>query len=76
MVITSPYTWMEEFTAKSNWLGGYKTGGHSIRTLETLKDLLETNFIFLKSQNIPFLIYEHERKFQWSVSQATAWRRK
>ena len=76
MVITSPYTWMEEFTPKRNWLGGYKVGDNSIRTLDTLKNLFEKDFIFLKSQDIPFLIYEHERKFQWSISQATVWQRK
>jgi len=23
LVITSPYTWLEEFTKKENWLGGF-----------------------------------------------------
>ncbi len=26
LVLSSPYTWLEEFTAKEHWLGGYKYG--------------------------------------------------
>jgi hypothetical protein len=27
-------------------------------------------------KDLPFLIREHARKFQWSVAEATIWRRK
>ena len=26
LVLTSPYTWLEEFTKKENWLGGVREG--------------------------------------------------
>ena len=29
LVIASPYTWLEEYTAKSNWLGGIKVNGET-----------------------------------------------
>ena len=30
LVITSPYTWLEEFTKKENWLGGYSQSGRTL----------------------------------------------
>ena len=27
MLITSPYTWLEQFTHPSKWMGGYHLGG-------------------------------------------------
>ena len=34
LVITSPYTWLEEFTKKENWLGGFRKGGEPCMTLD------------------------------------------
>ena len=36
LVITSPYTWLEEFTKKENWLGGIRKAGEPYLTLDTL----------------------------------------
>jgi hypothetical protein len=41
-----------------------------------LKQILGADFVFQTSKDLPFLIREHERKFQWSVAQASVWRRK
>jgi putative 4-mercaptohistidine N1-methyltranferase len=76
LMITSPYTWLEEFTEKKNWLGGIQQKPKNIQTLDTLKKILNPNFILLKKLNVPFLIREHARKYQWGVSEATVWRRK
>lgn len=70
LVITSPYTWLEEYTPKSEWLGGAGRG-----TLGALKDLLERKFRFERAFDLPFLIREHRRKFQWSVAEASLWQR-
>ena len=76
MVITSPYTWMEQFAPKKEWLGGYTKNGKSVVSLAGLQDSLQGHFELLKYTDLPFLIREHERKFQWSVAQATVWRKK
>ena len=77
VVLTSPYTWLENFTAREKWLGGYlDADGNEVTTFETLKRLLGQHFELLSEQPMQFLIYEHQRKFQWSVAHATAWRRK
>lgn len=76
LLITSPYTWMEQYTPKSAWLGGFERGGEAIRSLETLKSHLSSNFECSEVCDMPFLIREHSRKFQWCVAQASCWRRK
>ncbi len=77
LVIASPFTWMEEYTPKTNWLGGFLgPDGQAVRGMETLRGLLAADFEFVRAVDLPFLIREHARKFQWSVSQAGVWRRR
>jgi putative 4-mercaptohistidine N1-methyltranferase len=76
LVITSPYTWMSDFTPKENWLGGFEREGGRVRTINTLKEILSPNFDFCFQKNLPFLIREHARKFQLGVSEASVWLRK
>lgn len=76
LVITSPYTWMREYTAAENWLGGYESSGKEVRTLDGLRSELDGAFELKEVRELPFLIREHARKFQWSVAQASIWRRR
>ena len=76
LIITSPYTWLEEFTPRENWLGGYERNGSEVTTLDGLTESLEEAFELVRTRDLPFLIREHARKFQWSVAQASIWRRR
>jgi putative 4-mercaptohistidine N1-methyltranferase len=76
LVITSPYTWLDEFTPRANWLGGFSAGGSPRTTLDGLITALSPHFDLITTKDLPFLIREHTRKFQWSVAQAGIWRRK
>lgn len=76
LALTSPYTWMEEYTPKERWLGGFKHLGEPVRSLSTLRRKLDPDFELLECRDMPFLIREHARKFQWSVAQATTWVRR
>lgn len=76
LVVTSPYTWMEEFTPRENWLGGFERFGMRVTTLDGLKGALAADFEFVRSQELPFLLREHARKYQLSVAEASIWRRK
>lgn len=67
LVLTTPCTWREEFTPPDQW----PPGG----TLEWLRDALQAAFSLEAVRDQPFLIREHRRKFQWSVAQASVWRR-
>jgi putative 4-mercaptohistidine N1-methyltranferase len=73
LVITSPYTWLPEFTPRENWLGGFVRAGRAVRTLDSLQEILAPAFNLSFRKDLPFLIREHARKFQWSVAEATGW---
>jgi len=76
LIVTSPYTWMPEYTPRENWLGGFEIGGKRQSTLEGLQLALEKDFELERTKDLPFLIREHVRKYQWSVAQASVWRRR
>jgi putative 4-mercaptohistidine N1-methyltranferase len=75
LVVTSPYTWMQEYTARQEWLGGVAGDGGRRHTLDGLRAHLEPAFLLESTRDLPFLIREHARKYQWSVAQASLWRR-
>lgn len=77
LVIASPYTWLEEFTIKENWVGGYRKDGEPYRTLDGLKEQLRPHFAMIgEPRDLEFITRETARKAQHSVSQLTIWQRK
>ena len=70
LVITTPNTWLASFTAPEYWLGATPETGEP---LEALKAHLQSSFTLEKSWDMPFIIREHRRKYQWSVAQASRW---
>jgi hypothetical protein len=46
-----------------------------VATLTGLRAVLEEDFNLIDVRDLPFLIREHARKFQFSVAQASVWRR-
>jgi putative 4-mercaptohistidine N1-methyltranferase len=76
VILTSPYTWLEEYTPKEHWIGGKTQDKEVLSTEDALGDVLGDSFELLGRDNLPFLIREHARKYQWSVAQGTLWRRK
>ncbi|XP_052769682.1 uncharacterized protein LOC128209616 [Mya arenaria] len=77
LVITSPYTWLTQFTDKSTWLGGFQDkNGREVYGFDTLKKTLGPQFDLIKDVNMPFFIRETAHKNQWSVAHATVWKRK
>jgi putative 4-mercaptohistidine N1-methyltranferase len=74
LVIASPYSWMEEFTKKEEWLGGYREAGENVFTLEGLRAALSPHFRMLgEPHDVPFVIRETRRKFQHNVAELTVW---
>lgn len=67
LVLATPCTWLECFTAPENWPPG--------DTLEWLQSNLDHAFELVKHTEEPFLIRETARKFQWTRSMLTVWRR-
>jgi putative 4-mercaptohistidine N1-methyltranferase len=68
LFITTPYTWLEAYTPPERWLG--RAGE---RSFEGLRAALEPAFRLAAQFDLPFLIREHARKFQYGVAQGTRW---
>lgn len=67
LVLATPCTWLEAFTPPENW----PVDG----TLNWLKMKLGPDFTLIREAEEPFLIRETARKFQWTHSLVTVWRR-
>ncbi|HFB54233.1 MAG TPA: 5-histidylcysteine sulfoxide synthase, partial [Sulfurimonas autotrophica] len=77
LVLTSPYTWQEESTAKELWLGGYYDAqGKEVRTLESLRETLGDEFELLHHQDLEFVIKETARKYQHTIAELSVWKKK
>ena len=72
LLLTTPFSWLEQFTAQAQWIGG-RSGQESD---DELTRLLEPHFELKLCKDLPFLIREHARKYQWSVAWGTRWVRR
>lgn len=93
VVLVTPYSWLDHYTERSQWLGGYyeeEDGGEKDDPNDTkkkkkkkacyskdrLKQVMESNgFALVHEEPMPLLIREHQRKYQYIVSEATVWKR-
>ena len=75
LVLASPYTWSEEYTPRDKWLGGFKAPtGESFTTFEGMGKILQPEFKLVgTSVDLPFVLRETSRKFQYGVSEMTVW---
>jgi len=69
LLLTTPLTWLEDFTPREKWLGDGDSAS-------ALKNILQDSFDLEVEKNLPFLIREHRRKFQYTVALGMRWRRK
>ncbi|MDF7824922.1 5-histidylcysteine sulfoxide synthase [Pontiellaceae bacterium B12227] len=77
LLIASPYTWLEEFTPRDNWLGGFKRDGEPVTTLDGLHAGLDASFELQgEPVKIPFVIRETQHKHQHTLSEVTVWKKK
>lgn len=61
-ILLTPYSWSTEFTPEKNWL-----------TSNQVKEILKKSFHLSKCFEMPFLLREHYRHYQWGVSEAMVW---
>jgi len=73
LVLTTPCTWLDDFTPPNQWIGATPAEG---TTLEALQRFLSISFELVKTKDLPFLIREHRRKYQLSVALGSVWRRR
>ena len=68
LLLTTPCTWLAEFTPPDRWPTG--------STFDWLQEILSPDFDLILQKDLPFLIREHARKFQWSMALGTVWQRR
>jgi hypothetical protein len=79
VVIVTPFSWLEEFTPRRKWLGGFNdpVSQTPIFSDESLKDtMVRLGFEKIHQQQMPLIIREHQRKYQYIISEATGWRKR
>jgi len=76
LILTSPYTWQEESTAKEKWIGGIKRDGENVTTLQGLKEILGKDFKLIDTRDVPFVIQETARKHQHTIAQMSVWEKR
>lgn len=76
LVITTPSTWRQIHTPREHWIGGFERDGRAVRTLDGLQEILGPSFDLSRRIDLPLLIREHARKFEYIVAEATAWFRR
>lgn len=70
LLLTTPFTWLEEFTPRDRWIGGGSSGPSCE---EELTRRLSPHFRLHRRVDLPFLIREHERKYQLGIALGTCW---
>lgn len=78
VVMVTPFTWLEEFTPKSKWLGGFHdpVSQEPLYSKDNLKQIMESlGFEKIHEEQMPLVIREHQRKYQYILSEATGWRK-
>ena len=65
LVMTTPFSWLADYTPEPRWLNG----------VEDIKQIL-TEFELIHQEELPFVIREHRRKFEYIITHASVWRRK
>ncbi len=70
LIFSTPFTWLEEFTPSERWVTG-EAGSEA-----ALCAILTPHFDIIERKDMPFLIREHCRKFQWSMAFASLWQRR
>lgn len=72
LLVTSPYSWLGRHTERPEWLGGRD----GVRSHDGLCVALEPDFTLEERCDIPFVLREHARRFEYIVADATLWRRR
>lgn len=71
VLIISPFSWMEAYTPRDKWLQQGDEANSEDVLVQKMQDL---GFKRVYSTDMPLIIREHERKYQYIVAQASAFR--
>ena len=75
LIISSPFTWLAEYTAPERWLGGFSRNDEPVRGIESVRARFARGFTLESEQRLPFFMPHHERSAQISVTLVLAFLR-
>lgn len=75
LILTSPYTWLAEFTPPEKWVGGFMENGVSVTTPEGLGRLLNPLGLseYRERDNLRFVLKMNDWVYQYTLSNVTFW---
>lgn len=65
VVMATPFSWLEEYTPKDNWLAD----------VPAVADLMP-EYQLVAQKNWPFMIRDHRRRFEYIITAVSVWRRR
>ena len=73
VVFMSPYSWLDQFTVRNEWIGGYidDNGNELSCNGELIKEMKLRGFKLIEESDMPFFIRETARKSQWTIAHKT-----
>lgn len=77
LILSSPYSWLEEYTPKEKWIGGYVKDGKPVTTQEGLKNILCSHGFkeLCQPEDVRFVIKENQWVFQYTLANVTYWKK-
>ena len=77
LILGSTYDWKTSVCQKDNWLGGFKKDGESLKSIDSITQILSKHFeSYAKPIDIKYPIRQSSRHFDIEVSQLSFWRKK
>jgi 5-histidylcysteine sulfoxide synthase/putative 4-mercaptohistidine N1-methyltranferase len=78
LIVSSPFSWVEQFTPKDLWIGGH--AGHSdadhVFGPQALANMLSTDFDIVDECELPIVLCQHSRQYEYVTSYVVALRHK
>ena len=77
LILTSPYSWLEEYTPKEKWIGGYYKDGKPVTTPEGLRNILGAHGFkeLHQPEDVRFVIKENAWVYQYTSANMTFWKK-
>ena len=76
VIVGSPYTWLEQFTPRHNWLASNAEPTGVIRGAQRVSTLLAPSCELVYSCDLPFCIHHHARSAQLGLAHVQCFRRR
>jgi putative 4-mercaptohistidine N1-methyltranferase len=74
LVLLTPFSWTDESTVRSEWIGGTEEGGGRSEGIFK-REMAALGFKLLEEGYEPFLIPDHLRRFQYGCPMLTIWKK-